>query len=163
MSSIEVYQLVLDTLIAIGTVGAVVISLGILLHRKQKFTISDFKIFDHRNEDRTHTRCLGITVHNHLQFEMEVQKAEAIFYHDKGNHRNEQSWTLKDVYIAPVSRREVNIPLRKGWLPNRLQEAEKVNFQIHTSFGVKMMPFPKNKIKALCDALEVSPEAKEAA
>lgn len=161
MTSVDLYKLTLDTLTAIGTVGAVVFSLWAMLHRKQKFKIKDFSINKFEHVHALKKSCLGIEFENLIETQMEIKGVEIDFLKKKEKSKSGKTWGFKDEIVAPLSHYELLIPLEREWVPDSLKSADETLITIKTSFGNRSMPFPKKLAKRLCDAMEVDPKSEE--
>ena len=151
----KIIELVFDGFTAIGTVGAVIISLWSVFHRKRKFEVKGFSVNCWENVSKLKKNCLSITFENLLEVPMELHAVELLFSTKKMTAANRHGWTLKDEFVAPLSQYEMLLPLERGWAYSSLGLADTVTCEVRTSFGNKSVPFPKKQVEWLCSSLEV--------
>lgn len=151
----EMWHLIFNGFTAIGTVGAVVISLWVTLYRKRKFAIRDFSIDKFQHIHSFKKSCLAVEFENFLETPMEIKSVDIEFIKKKEKSRTVKGWTFKDEYTAPLSHHELVIPLQKEWTAGSLRSSDEINIIIKTTFGSRALPFPKRLTKTLCDRMEV--------
>lgn len=160
----DVYKIILDTLTAFGTAGAVVISLWSVYYRKKKFLINSLTVNEWENVHRMQNNCLAVKFENLLEVKMEVLAVDLEFCDiQKPISAAGASWTLSEEFVAPLSKHEILFPLERGWQYGALRAKKKIRCKVKTSFGNATVKFPQGLIKPLCDALELAPseESKE--
>src|SRR5689334_3087007 len=82
MTGVEIYRLILETLTAIGTVGAVCVALWATLRKQSPFTIRDIQVMSHTvmrtggmrgtGPDREITHFLRLTIENFRDTRMQI-------------------------------------------------------------------------------------------
>jgi len=153
------WELLYSGLTALGTVGAVIISLWLTLHKKQRFKVKETNVYRRINADRTEESYLGITFENLLEVQMEVHRVDLIFIKERGRQKSSIGWTCENEFIAPLSQYEIRFPLHRSWAADSLRSANKIVCDIKTSFGNKTSHIPKKDKKGLCDTLEAENQA----
>ena len=158
----QIISLVLDGFTAIGTVGAVIISLWLTVRKTPRFCIRDIQMArDITLDDGKNTseeNFLIIKLENMLDTQMQVFE---IAIQAKDISKNKTGMTgcgvvipLKQTFIPQRSIYNVRMPIQSDYEPGTFKKAQKIRCVISTSFGDQETKFPADWKDRLCEALE---------
>lgn len=135
-------------------------SLWITFHQKQRFIIKNIRIYRLVSKNKENNK-LFILVDNLQLVQMEVKSIHIDFLLPPGDNENykearaQTNWTCANEFIPPLSQHEIEIPLERGWSYNHLRRNKDIILTIKTSFGDKIIKFPRKQRESLCACLEV--------
>ncbi|WP_417841865.1 hypothetical protein [Terasakiella sp.] len=153
MTNYEIWSLILNAFIAIGTVGAVVVALGNILINRVRYKISDIRVSKRINRDKTNDQFLHILFDNRSPARMEIFRVEITAFCMENTSSSSQGWTFKDEYIPEHSQYEIEIPIQTNWAPGAFKNKE-TKIIVKTSLGDKVKEFPHKWKPLLTQCLE---------
>jgi len=148
------YPNIISALTAIGTVGAVMLSLYLTVKDSKRFRIQKIEVYRLIKQDKKEESNLGVTFENLQNVQMEVISLELWFVNKKNKSRSGSSWKCRNEYIAPLSQAEIRFPLNKGWQAGSLRASDKTICIIKTSYGEARKEVSKRERSKLFDCLE---------
>jgi len=159
MTTIELWNFIFSGLTAIGTVGAVVISLWLARPHWKRFTVKYVRVSCMiKNADNSQESALFLMIHNHQNVPMEIQHI-ALRFRDKANNSvSEERWKCEKEFIPPLSQYEIKADLKQNWAVGAIAKADEITVSIKTSLGDKTISFPEKYLAALVKSLEVNPQ-----
>lgn len=153
MNSFEMWHLIFEGFTAIGTVGAVIVSLWLASPNRKRFVIKDFKIRQIINEDKSEECILFITFENRQIAQMEIYSLTMEFTQKENISGPNRTWEFKEEYISLLSQSVKEIRLERIWGYKSLDKTESVILTIKTSLGDEVMEFRKSSKKFPVDRL----------
>lgn len=167
MIAIEIYRLILETFTAIGTVGAVAVSLWVVLRKQPPFSIRNVHVSSHivtrtgkmretgPAEEVTH--FLRLKIENLRNTRMQVFSVSLDADHSKGKqglHQVSMELSEPNVFIPESSIYEVQYKMDSKSVVGTYSNAKDIILTLSTSFGSQSVPFPKEWRAQLYEALE---------
>jgi hypothetical protein len=166
MTTIELWNLIFSGLTAIGTVGAVIISLWLARPHWKRFTVKYIHVScmtTIKNSEHSQEGALFLMIHNHQNVPMEIQYIALRFRYKENNRVSEQQWKCEKEFIPPLSQYEVKADLKQGWAVGAVAKADEITVSLKTSLGDQTVPFPEKYLMALIKSLEVNPHIDQGA
>lgn len=167
MTKIDIYHLVLETLTALGTVGAVWVALWAILRKQPPFAIRDIQMISHEvmrtggmrgtGPDREITHFLRLTIENFRDTRMQVFNIEVEADHSKSQkdlHRMSSCFSQADVFIPEKSIYDVQYKIDNKSVAGTYSKAKEITLMVSTSFGSKTVSFPQEWRAQLYEAIE---------
>lgn len=147
---LDTYQLILETLTAFGTVGAVIISLWMSRSNKPRFKIMavDSRIdmaLNKSSQLRLHEHYLLVNIENLRDVQMQVF---SVFLRI---NRDGSGVELQNTYIPALNSYNVKASFGKDSLPYTVDKKAKIICEVSTSFGDKAYPLTKKETLLLKD------------
>ena len=156
MNTYQIIELIINGLTALGTVGAVIVSLWLARPHWQRYTIKDVRVSCIINgADNSQKSAMLIMLANHQNVPMEIQYIALRFRCDLSNSTSEKSWKCTQEFIPPLSQYEIKADIIQEWAPGLISKADEITLSLKTSLGDKTIKFPKNYLAALTHAMEV--------
>lgn len=157
MSGIEIYQIMLDTLTAFGTVGAVCLSLWLVLRKQPRFAVRKIEMMT-EHQERSKEHFLVISLENFLDAKMHVF---SISVNSVSTDKKKEGLIggglvlpLKNAFIPEKSIYNIRQPIASDWEAGTFSKAKQITCTVSTSFGDKEVEFPKQWRDRLCEAIE---------
>lgn len=163
MTGIEIYKLTLDTFTALGTVGAVCLSLWLVLRKQPRFAVRKIEmmteiVLDKEHKEKSRDHFLVVNLENFLDTRMHV------FSISVNSARGDKKKTglmgggliipLKDTFIPEKSIYNIRQPIVSNWEVGTFSKAKKITCTVSTSFGDQEVEFPQEWRERLCEAVE---------
>lgn len=167
MTGPEVYELFLNTLMALAAVAAVCVPLWLALRKKPPFAIRAIEVSSHtttrtggmRGTGPAHevSHSLTLKIENFRNTKMQVFGVDIDADHSKSKkdlHMMGMGLDKPDVYIPENSIYEVEYKLDSKSVTGTYSQAKDILVTVRTSFGDKTVSFPKEWRIAFFEAAE---------
>lgn len=163
MTGIEFYKLALDTFTALGTVGAVCLSLWLVLRKQPRFAVHKIEILtnialDENHKEKSREHFIVVNLENFLDTKMHVF---SISVHSVSGDKKKTGLMgrglvipLKNTFIPEKSIYNVRQPIASNWEIGSISKAKQIICTVSTSFGDKEVEFPKEWRDRLYEAVE---------
>lgn len=163
MTGIGIYQLALDTFTALGTVGAVCLSLWLVLRKQPRFAIRKIEMMteislDEKHKEKSREHFLVVNLENFLDTKMHVFN---ISVNSVSGDKKKTGLMggglvipLKNTFIPEKSIYNVRQPIASDWEAGAFSKAKQITCTVSTSFGDKEVEFPKEWRDRLYEAVE---------
>lgn len=168
MTGMEIYRLILETLTAIGTVGAVWVALWSILRKQTPFDIRNIQVTSHTvmrtggmrgaGPDRETTHFLRLSIENFRDTRMQIFNVEIEADHSKSKkdlHKMSTQFSEPNIFIPEKSIYDVQYSINTKSVSGTYSKAKEIMLTCSTSFGSKAVPFPKEWRAQLYEAMEM--------
>lgn len=167
MTGAEIFSLMLDTLMALGAVAAVVVSVWVVLRKQSPLAIREIKVTAHtvsrsgavRKEGPAQevSYLLTLKIENLRDVRMKVFDVTIEADHSKNKkalHKMSASFSRPDVFIPEKSIYDVEYKIDSKSVLGTYSKAKDITLTVCTSFGDTTVPFPQEWRAQLYEAIE---------
>lgn len=167
MTGVEIYSLVLETLTALATVGAVWVALWTILRKQPPFAIRSIQVMSNEvirtggmrgtGPDREITHFLRLTIENFRDTRMQIFNVQIEADHSKSKnnlHKMSDQFSEPNIFIPEKSIYDVQYEINGKSVTGTFSKANEITITVSTSFGSKTVTFPKEWRAQLYQATE---------
>lgn len=167
MTGMEIYRLILETLTAVGTVGAVWVALWAILRKQPPFAIRDIQVRTNIVErtggmrgtgpDKEISHFLRLTIENFRDTRMQIFNVDIEADHSKSKknlHKMSAGFSEPNIFIPEKSIYEVQYKIDGKSVVGTYSKAKEITVVVSTSFGSKTISFPQEGRTQLYEAME---------